>query len=178
MHRQLKPYSQGALDGLCGVHAIINALYVLYPDMKKKQAQRLFRKLIKEIARRGALKVIWRGMDGTLFRHLLVQAADCVARRRKVSIKVARPFASGPVELPDLVQSLNGRIGNGCIAITMMREKIWHWTVVIRVTEKTVFLFDSDGVNSIRIENCSVHKSGKRYQLNARETVFLGGEVE
>jgi hypothetical protein len=177
MGRQLRPYSQGALDGLCGVHAIINALYVLYPDMKKKEAQRLFRKLMKEIARRGALKVIWRGMDGALLRHLLVQAAETVARARKVSIKVARPFASGPVELPDLVQTLNDRIGSSCIAITMMREKIWHWTVIIRVTDKTVFLFDSDGVNSIRIENCSVRKSDKRYQLNARETVFLRGET-
>lgn len=173
MRRQVKPYSQGSLDGLCGVHAIINALYVLFPDMKKKQAQKLFRTLIKEIVRKGALKVIWRGMDGALLRHLVLRAADVMAEHRSTSIKVSRPFASGPVELVQLVDYLKTRIDHATIAIAMVRKELWHWTVIVRATDKTLFLFDSDGLNSVRTNSCSLRKADGRHRINARELLLL-----
>jgi hypothetical protein len=128
MARRIEPYRQGALDGLCGVHAVINALHALLPGMTRKEAQKLFRVLIKEIARKGALKVIWRGMDGTLFRHLLVLGLGKVAAKHGSIIKVARPFASGSVDLSSLIYTLRQALNGGSVAVTMIHTETWHWT--------------------------------------------------
>jgi hypothetical protein len=173
MTRHIKPYRQGALDGLCGVHAIINALHALAPGITEKDAQKLFRVLLKEIARKGAFKVIWRGMDGTLFRHLLVLALARIATKQGLSIKVARPFASEPVHLGDVADRLRQALNGRCVAVTIIHTETWHWTVIKRATGKSLFLFDSAGLNSIRIDNCAVQKGEKRYRINARELLFL-----
>jgi hypothetical protein len=38
--RQLKPYQQGRLDGLCGVYALINALRLLCPRLDENDCER------------------------------------------------------------------------------------------------------------------------------------------
>lgn len=173
MIRQTKPYRQGDLDGLCGMHAIINALCVLFPEMSKKQAQTLYRTLIKEIVRQGGLKAVWRGIDAKLLRHLLPLAVDTVAQGRAASVIVSRPFARGAIKLPDLVQRLRAKIDDGCVAITLLRDNIWHWTVIKKVTSKTIILFDSADFGTIRIENCALEKSKKRYRISAGHIVIL-----
>jgi hypothetical protein len=42
---------QRDLDSLRGIHATINALYSLFPDMKEREADRLFYKLLEEVER-------------------------------------------------------------------------------------------------------------------------------
>ena len=67
MPRKIKPYLQGELDSLCGIHAIINALYALFPDMMDREAQRLFHKLLEEVGRKrpDPLRIAWRGMNSS-----------------------------------------------------------------------------------------------------------------
>jgi hypothetical protein len=181
MRRQLTPYYQGSLDSLCGVHAIINALQVLVPAMSRKDAQTLFQVLMKEIARKEALKVIWRGMDGVLFRHLLMRGLESVLASHEISIEVSRPFGSRPVEFVDMIQTLAQMLDESCVAVTMVHARVWHWTVIAKITRKSILLFDSNGLSAIRIENCALRKSDKRYRINARELLFLrvrGGERE
>lgn len=174
MPRQIKPYRQGDLDGLCGLHAIINALYLLFPDMSKEQAHRLYRMLTKEIVRVGGLKVIWRGIDPKLLRRLLpVAVASVTQQKRSAPVEVSRPFATGAIGLPDLVQTLRAKLGQGCLAIALVHDGNWHWTVIEKVTSKTIILFDSANLGAIRIENCTLEKSNKRYRLNAGHIVFL-----
>lgn len=72
MPRQIEPYWQGELDSLCGIHAIINALYLLFPDMKDREAQAPFDNLLAEVGRTRSdpLRITWKGMEPSLFRHL------------------------------------------------------------------------------------------------------------
>jgi hypothetical protein len=173
MPRHLKPYRQGALDSLCGVHAIINALHALRPGIAEKEAQKLFRVLVRAAVRKGALKVMWRGLDGTLFRHLLVLGVGRVATGEGVIIKVARPFATASVDLPSLIDTLRQALNGRCVAVTMIHTESWHWTVITRATGKSLFLFDSAGLKSIRIDKCAVQKGDSRYRINARELLIL-----
>jgi len=173
MRPRVKPYQQGSLDSLCGVHAIINALQVLRPEMTRKDADKLFRVLLKEIARKGAWKVLWRGMDGRLFRHLLMLAIGMAAAQHALTIRVARPFAGQAIELLDVTGTLREALNGRCVAATMIHTYTWHWTVITKITEKSLLLFDSDGVKSIRIEHCSVRKAQKRHCINARELLLL-----
>ena len=63
--RQLKPYRQGRLDGLCGVYALINALRLLCPRLNEDDCERAFCALIQARARQTAcpLAVIQGGLS-------------------------------------------------------------------------------------------------------------------
>ena len=63
--RQLKPYRQGQLDGLCGVYALINALRLLCPRLDEDACERAFCALIQARARQAAspLTVIHAGLS-------------------------------------------------------------------------------------------------------------------
>src|SRR4051812_10594314 len=63
--RQLKPYRQGRLDGLCGVYALINALRLLCPRLDEDACERVFCALIQARARQIAcpLTVISGGLS-------------------------------------------------------------------------------------------------------------------
>jgi hypothetical protein len=55
----------------------------------------------------------------------------------------------------------------------MIHTETWHWTVITRATEKSLFLFDSAGLKSVRIDKCAVQKGGSRYRIHARELLIL-----
>ncbi len=63
--RQLKPYRQGRLDGLCGVYALINALRLLCPKLDEDDCERAFCALIQARAQHAAsaLTVIHGGLS-------------------------------------------------------------------------------------------------------------------
>ena len=52
--RQLQPYRQGRLDGMCGVYALINALRLLCPRLDEDACERAFCALIRARARQAA----------------------------------------------------------------------------------------------------------------------------
>lgn len=179
MSRKIKPYMQGEFDSLCGIHAIINALYLLLPDMKWKEADLLFVKLMEEVERKQELplRVIYDGTSPTLLRHLVSYTAKFLARDRSVSLDVERPFRSSQVELGGLIARLREHVSEGGVAIIHMREDEPHLTVVNKVTGKSIHLFDSCGFKRIRIKQCAL-KPGKRYSIRASATLFLRRRAE
>jgi hypothetical protein len=56
--RQLKPYRQGRLDGLCGVYALINTLRLLCPKADEDACERAFCALIRARARQAASRLV------------------------------------------------------------------------------------------------------------------------
>src|SRR5829696_8312171 len=63
--RQLTPYRQGRLDGLCGVYALINALRLFCPRLDEDACERAFCALIRARARQASspLAVISGGLS-------------------------------------------------------------------------------------------------------------------
>lgn len=178
MPRKIEPYWQGELDSLCGIHAIINACYSLFPDMKDREADRLFYKLLEEVGRKRSnpLRIAWRGIDGSLFRHLLLLAVNTTARKRAARIEISRPFAKSSPTLPALVRILRTHADEGGVATVLVRGKSSHWTVVNRVTQTKMKLFDSVGLERLRINQCAL-KPGKRYRIHAHEIMLLRKNV-
>jgi hypothetical protein len=174
MPREIKPYCQGDLDYLCGIHAIVNALYAVLPDLKERRAEQLFRELLQEVARRrkNPLQIAWRGMDPSLVRHLITFAADLIAKERSVTVDVSRPLQRKRVRLETLVQQLREHTAEGGVAVLAMRDKSSHWTVVVKVTRKKIRLFDSNGRKAIRLNKCSL-EADKPVRIHAAATVFL-----
>jgi hypothetical protein len=129
--------------------------------------------LMKEIVRKDVFKVVWRGMDGVLFRQLLVDAIEATARKHGIGIEVMRPFGGMPVEFADVIQTLGQTLDQRCVAVTMIHARVWHWTVITKATKKSILLFDSSGLSLVRMKNCGLRNTDSRYRINARELLFL-----
>jgi hypothetical protein len=161
MPRQIRSFRQGDADNLCGIYAIINACYALCPQMK------IGRK------RSDPLQIIWRGIDGSLMRHLLAVALGSIERKHSISAKMSRPFAKAPVKLGRLVQRLEEHAAEEGVALILVRIKSAHWTVVNRVTKKKLHLFDSRGRGYLPMKLCTVKPTQKRYRIHPREVMLL-----
>jgi hypothetical protein len=174
MPRHIKPYCQGDLDYLCGIHAIVNAFYAVFPDLKGRRAERLFRELLEEVARKrkNPLQIAWRGMDRCLVGHLITFAANLIAKERSVTVNVSKPFQTKRVRLETLVQKLREHTAEGGVAVLGMRDKSSHWTVAIKVTRKKIRLFDSYGRKAIPLKKCSL-EAEKPFRIHPAATVFL-----
>jgi hypothetical protein len=175
MPRQINPFRQGDADNLCGIYAIINVCYALCPQMNGKEAERLFSKLVKEIGRKRSdpLQIVWRGIDGSLMRHLLAVALGSIERKHSISVEMSRPFAKTPVKLVRLVQRLEEHTAEQGVALILVRIKSAHWTMVKRVTRKKLHLFDSKRRGYLPIKLCTVNPTQKRYRIHVREVMLL-----
>lgn len=67
---------------------------------------------------------------------------------------------------------LRENASEGGVALLMVRGRSSHWTVVKRVGKKKLHLFDSVGLQCMRVKECAL-SSGKRYRIHAGETMLL-----
>ena len=96
--RQLKPYRQGQLDGLCGVYALINALRLLCPRLDEDACERAFCALIRARARQAAspLTVIHAGLSWRELLRLIGVWQRFAAREFGISLTVSRLRVAEP----------------------------------------------------------------------------------
>src|SRR5215210_1554907 len=90
--RQLEPYRQGRLDGLCGVYTLINALRVLCPRLDEDACERAFCALIRARARQTAspLAVIHGGLSRRELLRLIGPWQQFVAKEFGITLSVSR----------------------------------------------------------------------------------------
>jgi hypothetical protein len=176
MGRPFEPFAQGDFDSLCGVHAIINALYGLCPDMSDRHAEALFNRLIAAIAirRSNPLQVVWRGMDGSLLRHLLELAIEYVEQKYSIKLTQSRiGQETQRLSLHQVIEALGQRLEAGALAIVLLGGRSSHWTVAYKVTSKKIRLLDSNDRRSIRRKHCTLAASRKHHRLVRREIVLV-----
>lgn len=151
---QLKPYTQGELDGLCGLYAVINAVR-LPATIKYKHCQHIFHQSLKLLASQQDLsEVVFDGMSRVCLSKALAVAAT------KAPIAWSWPFyrrkaASLAVVWGTVEEFINEREGNA--AILWIGGHNWaHWTVVKEATLRKMVLFDSWHRRSLRRWKCTV----------------------
>src|SRR5829696_5914780 len=96
--RQLTPYRQGRLDGLCGVYALINALRLLCPRLDEDACERAFCALIRARARQTAspLTVIHGGLSRRELLRLIGFWQRFAAREFGIALAVSRLTVAEP----------------------------------------------------------------------------------
>jgi hypothetical protein len=174
MKPPFEPFAQGDFDSLCGVHAVINAIFGLCPEMTERHAEALFNRLITAIGdrRTNPLQVVWRGIDGSLVRHLLELAIEHV--EQKYSIKLTHARLGGQrTSMDQLLETLKQRLEAGALAIIYLGGRGSHWTVAYKITVKKIGLLDSNGRESIRRKRCTLQASQKHHRLIRREIVVV-----
>lgn len=159
--KRILPYEQGHFDGLCGIYAIINALFLIlqrWPIKQKNRrkmaltrrtAEKLYAILIRELLSAPPLiadNFVF-GVSPRDLRHLLRKCDEWLTENYQLRLRVRRPFynAKGLSKsaFMSYVNHLNTESGT---AIILGGFDPWsHWSVVERVTNRGILLFDSSG---------------------------------
>lgn len=169
------PHQQGAMDGLCGAYSIVNAMKLLRHD-NYEESKELFERIIYHLDEKRELpKIILKGMTiGVLFNII----NDVIPRDE---IKRSMPFRGNSASLGELwgeMENFMNDSSNGVSAIIIgifWDEDHGHWSVVRKITNKTIILEDSDGMRRLhrsRITTCDP-KANRWHCINPSEVIFL-----
>ena len=164
-------YSQGDLDGFCGIYATVNAIRLIDRRMRGDKSVVLFRRLLRCLEKRSTLSYIATG--GLSLRDLEYILNKVVIPH--YGITVTRPFCR--LRMPSTKYFL-GEV-SAYLKEYPRRAVICsidgHWSVLKRVTEKQVHFFDSTSIKKVYREKCSITRvsSRKPYFFDKKEVFFL-----
>lgn len=168
--RRHKKYYQGSLDALCGVYSLINAVRLLKP-LSKEDAKQLFVDiLIKLDQSEDIVDYIDLGMGTRDMHQLMLMLTD------DYGIQFKKPFHRSNVTLHQVWSVIstfhNERRG---VCVISIGGKDWeHWTVIEKVTNKRLVLFDSSGIKNINRKHCTLKKyTPHRPRILFPTTVYL-----
>ena len=181
MHRIIAPYHQGDLDGLCGIYAVINSVRLLCPECDDEIADRLFRKLVNETAKRKKrpMRVVWGGMERPLLWALAKRAKRDLSKMLSIEITVAAlELPDKPPDIPEIWSALQEVLEGSTVAILGLAGRRYHWTVTYRISAKQMWLQDSGKLKVLLRSRCSTRSMECRYVLSPEHIILLRRSVQ
>ena len=173
----MPPFQQGGLDSLCGLYSIVNGERIINRSTDE-ETQVLFDDLIRFLSRRGLLGKFLIG--GILHPQMLMILDKVVGKKRISNVEI--PWRGIPN--PDLttfwksMQSfLDGTPGRSIILGLQGYHD--HWTVIERITSRSILLYDSSLIKRLPRSSCTtVYATWKRkHILLPAQTYFLSNDV-
>ena len=169
----MKPYEQGALDGLCAVYSIVNAVRIV-SGIGEEEARELFREIIFYLEKTNDLaKILTEGIGlktiGGIF-------ADVVGEQ---IIDRAMPFKQYPdTPLDEFWAAMTSFLNNGgkrAILIGLGGPMWDHWSIVESITERQIRFFDSYKLKRLNRSRCATIRctSSRPHLLSPTHTYFL-----
>ena len=171
------PFQQGGLDSLCGLYSIINAERFVNHSTDE-ESQQLFNSLIHYLARHGLLSKFL--IDGINHTEMLVILKRVVGKKRISNVQI--PFRGIPN--PDLTtfwksmqRFLDGTPGRAIILGLQGYHD--HWTVIEKITNRSILLYDSSLIKRLPRDRCTtVYATGQRkHLLLPAQTYYLSNEI-
>ncbi len=169
----IKPYYQGALDGLCAVYSIVNAARII-SAIDEDQSRKLFHQIIAYLEQTSELsRILTAGIGlktiGSILRDVV---ADKIPHR-------SMPFKQYP-ETPldefwsSMMDFLEGR-PRRAILIGLGGPMWDHWSIVHGITEKQIHFFDSHQLKRLNRQRCTTTRStsSRPHVLCPTHTYFL-----
>ncbi|MBN2383460.1 hypothetical protein JXQ70_11305 [bacterium] len=169
----MKPYYQGALDGLCAIYSIVNAAR-LVSRVNEKEARSLFQEILVYLEQKDNLSNIFTegiGLKtiGSIFRDVV---GDLIPNRHM-------PFKTQPdipldefwMKMFDFFQEEPDRAILICIG-----GPFWnHWTIVHDITIRQIFFFDSHKLKRLNRNRCTTRRptTTRPHLLCPTHTYFL-----
>lgn len=169
----MKPYEQGALDGLCAVYSIVNAVRIV-SGIGEEEARELFREIILYLENTNDLsKILIEGIGLKTIGGIL---ADVVGEQ--ISNR-AMPFKQYPdTPLDEFWTTMMSFLSNGgrrAILIGLGGPMWDHWSIVESITEKQIHFFDSYKLKRLNRSRCATMRStsSRPHLLSPTHTYFL-----
>ena len=175
-------YSQGNLDTLCGVYAVINSVKAVASTkgcrLTRGECVVLFRVLCRTLADGGRLEdALTEGTTIRTFQSMTRRAQEWLAAERGLVLSSRRAFGRPPGGLDRFWRRLQDHAldeGPGSILIGIT-GRMNHWSCVRSINDRAILLVDSDGVKFLRRDRCTVSEPDRRriHQLVATQTLLV-----
>jgi hypothetical protein len=171
----MKPYEQGALDGLCAVYGIVNAARVT-AGIDDQQSKELFKKIVLYLERKNGLQEMLVSGIGlkTIGGILNYVVRDLIPIRNM-------PYKHHPeTPLDEFWDAMVCFMGTGeKRAIFIGLGGVYdHWSIVDQITDKQIRLFDSFKLKKLNRSKCSTTRrtAARPHLLFPTHTYFLSQE--
>ena len=166
----MKPYNQGALDGLCGVYSIINAARIVN-DAGEEDCEALFESIMVYLnSKKNLSKTITEGLNINVIGGILRNI-------KELKLNGKMPFRGRrETGLPEFWASMQEFLEQPHRALILGLDGIHeHWSVVEQISNKRITFFDSDGIKHINRQICTTQKPTKKriHQISPIHTYFL-----
>jgi hypothetical protein len=173
----LPPFQQGGLDSLCGLYSIINAERFINHS-SDEETQQLFDDLIHYLARRKLLSKFLIG--GIIHSEMLVILKKVVGNKRISNVQIRWRGMPNP-DLTTFWKSMQNFLDGtpGRAIILGLQGYHDHWTVIEKITSRSILLYDSSLIKRLPRSQCTtVYATWKRkHLLLPAQTYFLSNEV-
>lgn len=167
------PFMQGWLDSCCGIYSIVNANRIVN-NVSYDESQPIFNEIIKSLHKRKILKdVILEGINHRNFSTLM----NSVGANLFPLMEANKKGFSKLNEWWDYTRQFIEEKPNRAVILSIggLHD---HLTVIQKMTDKMMILFDSDGFKTIRKSSCKLQGYSKtdKYVIYYSQCWYLGKE--
>jgi hypothetical protein len=172
---KLKPYEQGALDSLCGIYSIVNAMRVIR-GLSNEESQELFTQIIGYLEDNKSLAVtLAQGISitvmGSIFKDVIGEKIDrAIPFQKQTDVRISEFWTEMTRFLH--MKRLKGEKRVILLSLGGLHD---HWTIVRKISSKRIWLFDSIGLQNLDRSKCTTRKasSSRRHLIYPTQTYFL-----
>jgi hypothetical protein len=134
---------------------------VLVAKLSQKQRSQLFKKIVKSLNAKGKMaKILLCGTSEKRLQSMFKIAQKHLENKHNIKVVISPLFEEnirmGLQEYLGYVAAFLS--GKNCIIIVEIMGIHHHWTCITAITEKTIQLIDSDGLNHFKISTCRLTK--------------------
>ncbi len=169
----MKPYFQGALDGLCAIYSIVNAARII-GGIHEEESKALFKQIIIHLEKTSDLsQVLTEGIGLSKIGGILRDIVGDTIKHRNM------PFKHQPrIPLDEFWIAMTEFLNQGkkrAILIGLGGTAWDHWTVVHSITERQIRFFDSHKLRRLDRNRCTTTRgtSSRPHVLCPTHTYFL-----
>jgi len=181
----MEPYSQGDLDRLCSLYAVINAVRLITEECEVNridQSQKLFNFLLSILEDKGLLGVVLtKGAAQPLLSTLLREARAWLIHELGIRMSYTKPFHRFPNTPAKAVRTTiaDHLLSKRATAIVRLTFPYDHWTVIAASQERLFALSDSNGLPHITHRNWATATGliSKRYRISPTSIFLIKSEL-
>ena len=171
----MRPFRQGALDGLCGAYSIVNAIRAICPELTDDHSEYLFTALMTFVGERGRapVDVVCYGLGKRLLRGGIRIGIDYTSQELAIGLRERQLKIAGKPTVARLWRLLAEVLGPNSVAIVGLGGRENHWTVAIEGTERQLRLLDSGNRRVLRRSACTLRHDPNQVVLAEREIIII-----
>ena len=153
----MKPYLQGALDGLCAVYSIVNATRII-AEIDEEEAKKLFRRILVYLERTNDLSLIL--TEGVVLNTIGGILRDVVNHRiRNRWMPFKHSSETSLDEFWHAMMSFLDEAPRRAVLICISGPMWDHWSIVHSITDKQIYFFDSYKRKRLNRGRCTTTRS-------------------
>lgn len=163
MSRKIYKHFQGSLDGLCGVYAMINAVNLMFKNINSNE---LFDWIIHSIDKKHLSRVLTDGISSNK-EYIKFVIKPTIKYFLNKNTKINYSSLSECANIDDYwsaIKKHQTNNGSGSVIVGIMGSH-HHITCIRKITDKTIFLYDSDGIDSL-------DKASSKLEIEFDETLL------